>query len=83
MQKTSPIPIGHRRCFLVYVQLLRLLQEQLLEQKHPHEVEPSEDEASAEGYYQADYKTDESALLGPRGPSYNYLGYPVHKGDNE
>ena len=59
-----------------------LLQEQLLEQKDPNEVKPT-DEHTAKGNNDADHKSDQTALLGPGGPSDDDLGDPVDNGDDE
>ena len=69
--------------FVKYCDVPELLQEQLLEEKYPNEVKPAEYKASTEGYDEADDETEKSALRGPGGPSYYYLGYPVYKGNDE
>ena len=59
-----------------------LLQEQLLEQKHPYKVKPA-DEHTAEGNDDADYQSDKTALFRPSGPSDDDLRDPVDNRNDE
>ena len=57
--------------------------EQLFEQQHPDEVEPAEEQTTANGHDHADDQAKKTALLRPSGPSYHNLGYQVYKGNDE
>ena len=60
-----------------------LLKTELLEEKHPNEIKPTENETATDRNDDANDKTNKTALLKECGPSYNKLGYPVYEGDDE
>ena len=59
-----------------------LLKEKFFEKKYPDEIKVAECKAE-NGYDQANDETEESALLRPGGPSYQYLGDPVYTGNEK
>jgi hypothetical protein len=60
-----------------------LLKAKLLKEKYPNEIKPTENETAAYSNDDANDETNKTALLKESGPSYNELGYPVYKGDDE
>jgi hypothetical protein len=59
-----------------------LLQEELLEQKHPYKVEPA-DEYTAKGNDDADHQSNKTSLFRPSRPSDDDLCDPVDEGNDE
>ena len=60
-----------------------LLQAELLEQKHPHKIQPTERNAGGERDKHADDQAKQTALFHPSGPSDDNLSQPVDTGDEE
>lgn len=59
------------------------LKEELLEQKNPYKVEPSEYDTRGDRNENANDKAKDAALLCKGAPSYNDLGHPVNTGDEK
>ena len=68
-----------------YAKIVRskLLKAELLEEKHPNEVKPTENESTTDSNDDANDETDKTAKFKEGRPSYYKLGDPVNTGDEK